>query len=247
MSERQEQSLAPSSISASPDDLVRRPRSGRVADKRGVGRGLGMTTILIILIAGLAVAGWFVANQHQQLAESERGMAAALVRIGLLEERLRMTDESMTESGVDTNEQLTFWEAEIRKLWDITNKRNRLWIEENQETIQTVESSIVGVQGVLKDMKSSVSRHEENFKDQREIIDRLSAIGMQVRQLVGQQRDLVDKINATNQVAASLKASLESRVRENEQAIAAIDAYRLQVNSRLNDLERVPDPSFTAP
>jgi hypothetical protein len=80
VSERQGPTPSPS-ISASPDDLARRPRSGRVADKRGV---VGVSMILTILIAGLAVAGWFVANQQQQLARSEREMAAAVGRIGLL-------------------------------------------------------------------------------------------------------------------------------------------------------------------
>ena len=37
---------------------------------------------------------------------------------------------------------------------------------------------------------------------------------------------------------ASLNAGLTGRVTENEQAVAAIDAYRVQVNNRLANIER---------
>ena len=56
--------------------------------------------------------------------------------------------------------------------------------------------------------------------------------------MLERQRDIADKANVANQVASSLKVGLETRVNENEQAINAIDAYRLQINSRVADLQR---------
>ena len=54
-------------------------------------------------------------------------MVMAQNRIAVLEDRLRITDEAMTNTGQNTNEQIGFWETEIRKLWAITNERNRKW------------------------------------------------------------------------------------------------------------------------
>ena len=61
---------------------------------------------------------------------------------------------------------------------------------------------------------------------------------IRVTQMLERQRDIADKANVANQVASSLKVGLETRVDENEQAINAIDAYRLQINSRVADLQR---------
>ena len=61
---------------------------------------------------------------------------------------------------------------------------------------------------------------------------------IRVTQMLERQRDIADKANVANQVASSLKVGLETRVNENEQAINAIDAYRLQINSRVADLQR---------
>ena len=52
------------------------------------------------------------------------------------------------------------------------------------------------------------------------------------------QRDLVDKVNVASQGVATLRANLVDKVDDNSEAIAAIDAYRVAVNSRLADMER---------
>ena len=62
-----------------------------------------------------------------------------------------------------------------------------------------------------------------------------------MQQLVNIQRDLTDKVNAAQQTMAGLQSGLAGRVTENEQAVVAIDAYRLQLNSRLAALERRMD------
>ena len=59
-----------------------------------------------------------------------------------------------------------------------------------------------------------------------------------MQRMVSAQRDLTDKVNVAQQTVAGLQSGLAGRVSENEQAVAAIDAYRLQLNSRLADIER---------
>ena len=241
--------VSESPIAVRPDDAPRRPqprRRGRDGGNRGGGRpSIAVSGVLALTIAGFAAAGWFILHQQDQLKDNEQALAEAGERLRLLEERLRMTDETMTEAGKDTNEQLTFWESEVRKLWDVTNKRNRKWIQDNQAALKRQTSSIAGVQSTLKELKSDVGRVEVAFDQQREMIDKLATIETQVRQLVSAQRDLVDRVNISRQVTASLKAGLEPQVREHEEAIAANDAHRRQLNAsiarlgtRLDAIER---------
>lgn len=199
--------------------------------------GIGTSLVLVLLIAGLAVAGWFLVNQQQQLAARTAELAAADKRLVRLESRLSMTDQMMSESGVDVNEQISFWESEIRKLWAISNERNKKWINENQQALAQASKQLTGHTGVLDGVKASLKKHEEALSQQKDIIDQLGSVDRQIRQLLDQQRDTTDKVNATNQVAQGLKRDLTGRVTELEQAISAIDAHRVQLNRRIATLE----------
>ncbi len=232
-----------SSISASPEDLSgrRRPAQGgrrRSPRQPGGSRPVGLNLILAVLVAGLVVAGWFIANQHQLLAEGNEALAAAEARIAVLEDRLRVTDEALTETGEATSEQINFWESEIRKLWSVSNERNRKWIKDNEAAIAKLDKGLSSLESADRDIKGTLGRHESAFAKQQSLVDQITSMEVQLQQVLRSQRDLVDRVNAAQQSVAGLQSGLASRVRENEQAVKAIDAYRLQLNSRLADIER---------
>ncbi len=229
------------SIAAEPNDA--RIRSGarrRPGGGPSGGKMILVNALLAALVAGLGVAGWFIANQHQLLLVEQGKTADANRRLRALEERLRMTDQVISETDAETDEQIDFWESEIRKLWAVTNERNKGWIQENQKLLQTQESAINQLQSTNHSLKSAVDRHEQAFSQQQTLVDQLAGIELQLQQVLRGQRDMVDRVNsATQQVAA-----LNSRVKENEQAIAAIDTHRVQINNRLGRIEeRLPRPS----
>lgn len=195
-----------------------------------------MGILLALMIAGFGIGGWFVFNQQQELLASERERAQTEDRLKRLEARLRATDETMTEAGEDTNEQLNFWESEIRKVWDIANKRNKKWIQDNQAAVASHQSTLNSVESSLADLRSAVSRNDTKLQQQGEIVERLADVQEQVRTLVRQHRDLVDSVNSSRQVVATLKASLEPRVEKIEEAISAIDGSRRQTGAQWNRL-----------
>ena len=199
---------------------------------------IGLNLMLALLVAGLVVAGWFIANQHQLLVEEALALEDAKGRIAVLEDRLRVTDEALTETGQTTNEQINFWESEIRKLWGVTNDRNKKWIKENEAALAKLGKSLTALELADKEVKGALGRHESAFAQQQSMLDQLTSIEIQMQQVQRSQRDLVDKVNSAQQSVAGLQSGLTNRVRENEQAVAAIDAYRQQLNSRLADIER---------
>lgn len=237
-----ERSPRPSSISTNPDDasVYRRgmgtPR--RRTGSGGGGRMLGINLILAVLVAGVVVAGWFIANQHQLLTEGRQALEAAESRIAVLEDRLRVTDETLIDSEEDTQEKIGFWESEIRKLWAVANERNKNWIKANETAVAKLNKTLGTIEASNRDLGTAVGRHEAAFKQQQAIIDQLTSMEISIQQLANTQRDIVDKVNRASQSVASLNAGLANRVTENEQAVAAIDAYRVQVNTRLANIER---------
>ncbi len=235
-----------SSLSTNPDDSgYRRSRTPSARRRSGAsggdGRMIGINLILAVLVAGLVIAGWFIANQHELLTSQAGSLEAAQARIAHLEDRLRLTDETLMDTEKDTEEQIGFWESEIRKLWAVSNERNRKWIKDNEAALAKLTKALDALKASNRDLGAAIGRHEAAFAQQQAIIDQLTSLEISIQQLASTQRDIVDKVNSATQSVASLSAGLAGRVRENEQAVAAFDAYRIQVNTRLADIERKID------
>lgn len=244
----------PKGIRANPDGEGGYRNANRAAGKAtrsstgssgGGGSSFGLNIILFILIAGLMGAGWFISVQSEQMTQLSGTANESAERLARLEARSSETDNVMSATGKNTTDKLNLWEDEIRKLWDVTNKRNKKWINENQALLKKNVAALASVNAALKSLKGDVSRHDSAFGLQTEIQDSLTSVDLRVRQLVGQQRDMVDQANATRQIVAKLEAGLARRVQENEKAIEAIDAYRLQLNARISELSaRLDAPSL---
>ncbi|MDZ7825139.1 MAG: hypothetical protein U5R48_02740 [Gammaproteobacteria bacterium] len=117
------------SIAPSRDDIETRRSSrrgdGAPARTAPATTGVVMNVVLAVLIAGLTACGWFLVTQNDALEQARSERAAAEERLARIEDRLSMTDQALDETESQTQSQIDFWESEIRKLWDVTNKRNR--------------------------------------------------------------------------------------------------------------------------
>lgn len=182
----------------------------------------------------IGVGGWFV---YDVFEATEDELEKARARITRLEERVQITDEAVTETGASASEQINLWESEIRRL-EQQRKRNKSAIEENQAAFERGAKTVSAIETSIRGLKAQVSRHEGSFSQQQEVIDQLNTLQENVEQLFNQQRDLVDKVNVTSMTTSGLRSNLETRVKENEEAITAIDAHRREVNARLADLKR---------
>jgi chromosome segregation ATPase len=199
---------------------------------------MGTTLVLAIMVAGLAGAGWFIANQQQTLLAEQSRLDEANSRLAYLEERLSATDSAMSQGGQDTKQQINLWESEIRKLWAVANERNKEWIQENQSQLKTVSSTLNGIRASNRDLKAATGRHEEALKVQQQLIDQVTSLELQLQQMLRSQRELVDKANVASQSLAQIEASLSPMVNENAEAVRAFDAFRIASNRRIVALER---------
>ena len=191
----------------------------------------------VILLLGLAAAGWFLFVQQEELGEERGRLDQANQRLVVLEERLSATDNAMMQEGQDTKEQIGFWQDEIRKLWAVSNERNKKWIKDNERSINKITASIDGVVASTRNIQASVDRHESAFEQQQGIIDQLASLELQLQQIVRSQRDLVDKVNKVNASFSQIRGDLSGKVNDNVEAIESIDAYRVTLNTKVRELE----------
>jgi hypothetical protein len=189
--------------------------------KRSIGGSslLFISLLGLINLGGLVILGlWFFnASGYQQ----ETGQSF-VQRISFLEEEISSM-KAVNEESIDSlEEQTKFIDKEIRKLWDLSNKRNRKNID--SLTIQ------------LTEVKASF---EKLFKSNNSILAKQRARALEIAKLEKVQADL--KIKLTNLNALSESSDISEKLKSQEEAIAAFDAYRKQVNRTLLELEEKLD------
>jgi len=189
--------------------------------KRNIGGSslLFISLLGLINLGGLVILGlWFFnASGYQQ----ETGQSF-VQRISFLEEEISSMKAVNEESTDSLEEQTKFIDKEIRKLWDLSNKRNRKNID--SLTIQ------------LTEVKTSF---EKLFKSNNSILAKQRARALEIAKLEKVQADL--KIKLTNLNALSESSDISEKLKSQEEAIAAFDAYRKQVNRALLELEEKLD------
>ena len=189
--------------------------------KRNIGGSslLFISLLGLINLGGLVILGlWFFnASGYQQ----ETGQSF-VQRISFLEEEISSIKAVNKESIDSLEEQTKFIDKEIRKLWDLSNKRNRKNID--SLTIQ------------LTEVKTSF---EKLFKSNNSILAKQRARALEIAKLEKVQADL--KVKLTNLNALSESSDISEKLKSQEEAIAAFDAYRKQVNRALLELEEKLD------
>ncbi len=227
-------------IAVNPEDAGRHVRRGRGRPRSGSSSSspmLFVNAILVVLVAGLAAAGWFIFNQQEQIASAQELLATAGERIEVLEQRLRLTDELMSESDTDISGKLTEWIGQVDLLW-ANYRRHRVDIKAIAAKADKLAERLTRAQGSIQGMGDDLAVVQSAVSSQRDVASKVNELDLRTKSMVQQQRNLADKANSAHQIATSLRDSLASKVEDNATAIRAIDAHRLQVNNDIVNLRR---------
>ncbi len=245
--ERREPTLSSSSASISerdepparrspPPERERPRREPEVQVVKSGGNGLAIFALLIALGAG-GVAGYF----GWQLMESQKQLSSADARITELENRLSITSDESSQSLTQVDAKLKWADSEIRKLWGVSNDINRKAIAGNTEKINGLTKDLAAVKKTASDAKTTAAGVQNQITASKASVDSAVAkIDSAVTGLAEQRKrlqDLTEQLDRTEAQLASLR-TLEQKVRTNEEAIAAIDAYRRTLNRDLLQIKQ---------
>jgi hypothetical protein len=64
-------------------------------------------------------------------------------RLSVIEEQMNIADEVNNDSLTDISASIQFLDKEIRKLWDLSNKRNKVNITKLIDTTDTINNSCI--------------------------------------------------------------------------------------------------------
>ena len=200
-------------------------RPGEVSnrDKRVTkGGGVLFSSMLTLLnLAGLILLSFWFFNTSGNQQQAGQNF---IERISSLEEGLIESGDNLQALTQDVDSDLKFVNKEVRKLWDLSNKRNRKEIAAN---LNSIEKLVIQFDEILK-------KNETLSAKQR-------AVSLELAKLANMQQKTSEAIEGFNGVSNS---SNKEQIDEIEESIKSFNVYRVQVNQsllsikeKLNELE----------
>jgi len=201
-------------------------RPGEVSnrDKRVTkGGGVLFSSMLTLLnLAGLILLSFWFFNTSGNQQQAGQNF---IERISSLEEGLIDSGDNLQALTQDVDSDLKFVNKEVRKLWDLSNKRNRKEIAAN---LNSIEKLVIQFDEILK-------KNETLSAKQR-------AVSLELAKLANMQQKTSEAIEGFNGV--SNESSNKEQIDEIEESIKSFNVYRVQVNQsllsikeKLNELE----------
>lgn len=201
------------------------------------GPGFVAVFALLVAIAGLGGSGYLA----WMLTESQKTLVAAENRITDLEARLDLNSDQSSATVDEIRDKLDWADSEIRKLWGVSHDTNRKRIAENKEAaaankrkLDAVEKDAATARAAannlkrefdteLAQLKTQLQQANQAMKTLTSSADRIESLSLDVQRVMQQMPGLRD---------------LATRVKTNEEAIAAIDAYRRNINRDILQLKQ---------
>ncbi|MCY4198578.1 MAG: hypothetical protein OXF31_01950 [Gammaproteobacteria bacterium] len=200
------------------------------------GRQSGIYALLVLGLVGVIVLGWLAFSAQTELVALQSEDQDARARLGEIEARLQISDETRSRADTEIEGQVDFWEDEIRKLWAVTNERNKNWITENQAAVKTAQGRIANINKQLDSLNAAVARVEKGFQNQQDIMNQLDRLSRLVTEVGRTARDSADKSNTASITLARMESELSKLLKENEEFQKSVDAFRRQTNTRIESL-----------
>ena len=170
----------------------------------------------IIFVAILGAVLFLLLRSEQTSTKIDSTSASLDDRLSKIENQLLMLDEVNSDSLIEVGAELQFLDKEIRKLWDLSNKRNKVNIEK-----------------LTKSLNELIQKYN---KTDKEIDDAIAIINTElndITQLIENQPDLSGNVSQSEIEIRSLKRQILFI----EESVQALEAYRTQNNQILLEIQ----------
>ena len=178
--------------------------------------GLFLGIVFVLLLIGILSLSLWV-SELSKASDSINSRVES--RLSILEEQLQLADSTSTEFLSDINTQLQFLDKEIRKLWDLSNKRNKVNIAKLTQDISKHAAALKEIAATQTNDQTNINSIKNESQKLRSLIDELSQANK-------------ENLNAQNKIAELNKSMLLL-----EETVQAFDAYRRQNNEMLQEMQ----------
>ncbi len=157
-----------------------------------------------------------------QTFESENNKSSMKLvdeRLSLIEEQINIVDETNNDSMTDITSSIQFLDKEIRKLWDLSNKRNKVDIQKLTEQTNEIENLLLTIRNDI----------ETNQKD---LLSTQDSVSKNIKK--------IDDLGLSSEDLISMKLSLnniDTQLILLDDSVQALNNYRNQLNQVILEIQ----------
>ena len=136
-------------------------------------------------------------------------------RLNLIEEQINIVDETNNDTITDISSSIQFLDKEVRKLWDLSNKRNKVNIQKLsdqaikiEELLQKLQKDVDSNQTDLLKMRNNIERNMKNIENLGLSEEDLNSIRMNISSIDTQLMLLDDTVQALNNYKNQLNQTI---------------------------------------
>lgn len=212
---------------------IRSTKSDAYLKKSSSGNFFASFIFLLVLIGIFAIAYW----QYTEAKHIDKSMLDLDNRLMVLEDQLKLVDEINNDSLTGISANIQFLDKEIRKLWDLSNKRNKVNIaalQKNQDSLMVdlsiATKSVSDISSDLKFIKSEITSLKQLSDENSMTLENLSNYEEKIKLIETQLFFIEDNIQALenykkqiNQVLLEIQTDLIQISDNNTKANEVVD------------------------
>ena len=140
-------------------------------------------------------------------------------RLTVIEEQINLADETNNDSITDISSSIQFLDKEVRKLWDLSNKRNKVNIQKLTKQNSEIEKLLLTLEKDIKKSKDNIN---------------------QIKQSVDINVTELNKLKLTKDEIESIQLSLNNANTQLillEDSVQALNNYKNQINQAILEIQ----------
>ena len=170
---------------------------------------------VLVFMSILALGIW----QNIESKSNKESLDSINERLIVIEEQINIADEINNDSLTDISASIQFLDKEVRKLWDLSNKRNKVNITKLTETTNKINGSIKNIEISIKEASKKIESNKED--------------------IVSTSKDLSDLLKTNseiNDLEIALRA-LETQMILMDDSVRALNNYKTQLNQTISEIQ----------
>jgi hypothetical protein len=128
-------------------------------------------------------------------------------RLAIIEEQMNIADEVNNDSLTDISSSIQFLDKEVRKLWDLSNKRNKVNISKLLASTAEIEASITQINESLDKYKTDLSSNTKKINKLEPSLININDIQLTLKTIETQLILVDDSVQALNNYKKQLNQS----------------------------------------
>jgi len=214
------------------------------AQSRGNTLTYTVAICLSVVLAGGSYWGYTAVSGLQlQLSSTQSQLDQALANLDTVNEQLELTDQVLNQPGGSVQKKLALFDSEIRKLWG-NYKKQRSLMSSNEKGLATAKANHKNVSKKITSVSSQSKKADKSQSKKVAAVSKsITSTKAQIKTTSNQLNAQISKLRSEiNKLPRQQKSTnltpLSRKIQSNEEAIVAIDSFRVQTNRTLDKLRK---------